>query len=162
MLPRSNYSIKVLGFILIALSLLLAQGCMPYFKNLTGMIPDPPPLAQIAPVISNLNVHPTSIPDGTTTRIYVRFDYVDPNEDVGPGKADLLLEYTVLSGNLIMDNPRKRIEGNISGGGYSGTISFERSLEIGWGGYGIVRLSVALYDNRGHQSELLSVTLHIG
>lgn len=162
MLPRSNYSIRVVGFILIALSLLLSQGCMPYFKSLTREIPDPPPLAQIAPVISNLSVHPTSIPDGTTTRIHVRFDYVDPNEDVGPAKADVLLEYTVLSGNLVMDKPRKKIQGNFSRKGYSGTIYFERSLQVGWGGYGRVRLSVSLFDNRGNQSDRLSEILYIG
>lgn len=140
---------------------LLSLGCTQYLIELEQEVPDPPPLVQAAPRLSQLSVSPSSLAPGRFTTITVRFRYEDWNEDVGPDQAKVQRHLEVLSGNLAFYNPTREFWVDIDDRGRQGFVRFQLRFYIPGRGYGEFRLSLSLYDRRANKSAPISAVLAV-
>lgn len=166
--PSSNHAKKFLAICkrtvllwLILLLLGLNLGCTQYLSGLASAIPNPPPLAQAAPRLSNLSVTPSNLPSGRVTTITISFDYEDWNEDVGPTKVKLWRKLEVIEGNFTFPVNTRELLVNVNARGRYGSVTHQIDIGLPYGLYGTIRLSVSIYDNYGNRASRLSTMLYV-
>lgn len=148
-----------IGILLLLLFSVL--GCTQYLITVDQVVPDPPPLAQAAPRLSQLTVTPSSLARGRPTIITITFRYEDWNQDVGPTQAKVWRSLEVISGNLALRNPTREFWVDVDHHGRWGTVSYQMEFYIPSQGFGEIRLSLALYDRHGNKSTPISTILTI-
>ncbi len=138
-----------------------ATGCTLYLADIESLLPDPPPLAQAAPRLSQLTVTPTTLTAGTVTIVTISFHFEDWNEDVGPQRAVVLRQLEVLSGNLAFHQPTRELWVEVESRGRYGFVTFHLEFHIPRQGFGQIRLSLSLYDRLGNKSAPISTILTV-
>lgn len=138
-----------------------ATGCTFYLGDVESLVPEPPPLAQAAPRLSQLTVIPSTLSAGASTLVTVRFRYEDWNEDVGPQRAKVLRHLEVLSGNIAFLQPSRELWVEVNHHGRYGFVEFSIEFFVPSEGFGQIQLSVFLYDNSGNRSNPVSALLNV-
>jgi len=148
--------------------LIVVLGVVALLPGLAGceLWQEAPKLAHQPPRISELSVVPESVPAGTQATVQLSFRYEDPDGDVGPESAEVEIRADVLSGNLKVDKPLSRVLGIVQmderQAGHTGLVELIWTLEIPPAAYGLLRLSVTLFDRAGQRSNSLSGELTVG
>lgn len=138
-----------------------ATGCTLYLGEIESLLPEPPPLAQAAPRLSQLTVTPLTLIAGTSTLVTIRFRYEDWNEDVGPQRARVLRHLEVLSGNIAFLQPTRELWVEVEHHGRYGFVAFSMEFFVPSEGFGQVQLYLFLYDNSGNKSNPVSALLTV-
>lgn len=152
---------KRIVLVILIFLVLPATGCTLYLAEIEPLLPDPPPLAQAAPRLSQLTVTPATLTAGTSTVVTVRFRYEDWNEDIGPQRAIVLRQLEALSGNLAFQQPTRELWVEVDHRGRYGFVTFQIEFYIPSLGFGQMRLSLSLYDNHGNKSAPVSTILTV-
>jgi hypothetical protein len=162
MIMMLNKSLLKKGMFLMLLGLVTGLlGCTYYIGEMENYVPEPPQPAPQPPEIFNPTISPTQVPAGSSTPITITFQYKDWNGDVGPASADVELRLDKISGNFNITQPVHRLSSTIhqkSGTyGREGTVTMTKNMSASAGAQGVVSITVALFDQAGHKSQLLPV-----
>lgn len=152
---------KTVVLAILLFSVLVTTGCTQYLAEIESLLPDPPPLAQAAPRLSQLTVTPLTLTAGNSTIVTISFRYEDWNEDVGPQRAKIFRQLEVLSGNLAFYQPSRELWIEVDHRGRYGFVTFQIEFYVPEFGFGEIRLSLSLYDNHGNKSTPISTILTV-
>lgn len=137
------------------------SGCTQYLLDAESSIPGPPSLAEAAPRLSNLEITPSVLRAGQINELTVRVQYEDWNRDVGPDRVRVRREVEAVSGNLAFQQPVVEYTVPVELSGRSGTFQYNIDIFVPDHGYGRLRFSISIYDQRGNRSASLSAILSI-